>query len=223
MGQGAWRTALAAMLIAAALLLASPPASRGEVRLGVQGGPVWATQVLSSDEGDEGDERGFDIGTRTGFSVGFVLDVDLGSRVWLRLAPGWAERGSTFTLELFWEEHRGRFELGYVELPVTLSVALTSGTVRPYVTGGGTIGSLARARMVAIREDGEESEDAGEFFEDWDFGLTCGAGLVVVGKRTRGFVEGRYTWGLSDLWVEDTGGSLKNRGWQLLVGVTFGL
>ena len=28
---------------------------------------------------------------------------------------------------------------------------------------------------------------------------------------------------LSDLWIEDTDGSFKNRTWQVLLGVTFGL
>jgi hypothetical protein len=219
--QRGWPGAVVVMLGAAVGLVATPSAGIAGVRVGAQGGPVFATQVLFSEEGGESDD--LDTGTRTSFSAGLVLDVDVGSRVWLRAAPGWIEKGSTIAFELFGEQQRGRFELGYVGLPVTVNVSLASGTVRPYVAGGLVVDYLARARTVALREDGEESEDAGEFFEDWDYGVTVGGGLEVAGERTRGFVEGRYTWGLSNLWTDEPGSTFKNRSWQLLGGVTFGL
>ncbi len=98
---------------------------------------------------------------------------------------------------------------------------MASGDVRPYVAGGGTVGYLRRARVASA--DGTTDEDAKEFYKDWDFGLTVGGGLEF-GHRIRGFVEGRYTWGLASVNEpeEDEDFSLKNRGWQVLAGLTFG-
>ena len=68
----------------------------------------------------------------------------------------------------------------------------------------------------------EKEEDTKESFKDWDFGLTLGGGLEF-GDRIRGFVEGRYTWGLANVAGDSDDFTVKNRGWQVLAGLTFGL
>lgn len=91
----------------------------------------------------------------------------------------------------------------------------------PALRSGAALGRyLARAR--AASADDSVDEDAKEFFEDWDFGLTVGGGLEF-GDRTRGFVEGRYTWGLVGVNESEEGedSTLKNRGWLILAGLTF--
>ncbi len=57
-------------------------------------------------------------------------------------------------------------------------------------------------RGAGVADGVEEEEDAKESFKNWDFGLTLGGGLEF-GERTRGFVEGRYTWGLANV-AEDS-------------------
>jgi opacity protein-like surface antigen len=201
----------------ACALLALSGVARAETRFGVHGGATLHTQVESPSEED------VEIGNRTAFSAGLLLDIDVSDRLWIRFAPGWVEKGSTIGFELFGDDVEARFKLGYVELPMTLNVSVSSGSVRPYVTGGGTVAYLARARVAGRNPDGvENEEDAKESFEDWDFGLTLGGGLEF-GERTRGFVEGRYTWGLANVAADSDDFSLKNRGWQVLAGLTFGL
>jgi opacity protein-like surface antigen len=199
-------------------LLALTGVARAETRLGAYGGLTSFTQVESPSEED------FDTGNRTGYAAGLVLDFGVSDRLWVRLAPGWVEKGATFGFELFGDQIEGEFKLGYVELPLTLDVSLASGSVRPYLIGGGTVAYLNRARASGAADGEEVEEDAKEFFKDWDFGLTFGGG-IEFGEDVRGFVEGRYTFGLANVAEEEEGEdfSLKNRGWQVLVGVTFGL
>jgi outer membrane protein with beta-barrel domain len=67
-----------------------------------------------------------------------------------------------------------------------------------------------------------EEEDADENdIEKWDLGVAAGGGLTVPVGRATVFVESRYTWGLVDLDKEDEDTKLKNRGVQVLAGVTF--
>ena len=198
-------------------LLALSSVARAERRLGVYGGATLYTLVESPSEEDA------DIGNRTALSAGLVLDFDVSDRLWIRLAPGWVEKGSTLGFELFGDDVEARFKLGYVELPMTLNVSVTSGSVRPYLTGGGTVAYLARARVAGRNPDGVEMEfDTKESFKDWDFGLTLGGGLEF-GDRIQGFIEGRYTWGLANVAEDSDDFTFKNRGWQVLAGLTFGL
>ena len=99
------RGSLGVALALTAGLTAIPAAAGAGVRLGVQGGAALASHAASSDDSEES----FDTGTRTGPSAGLVLDIDVRDRVWLRLAPGWVEKGSTIELEFF-GTHQGRFE-----------------------------------------------------------------------------------------------------------------
>jgi hypothetical protein len=212
------RTLLRWGIIACGLLALSGVAG-AETRLGVYGGLTSFNQVESPSEED------VDTGNRTGYAAGLVLDFDASDRVWIRLAPGWVEKGTTFGFEFFGERIDARIKLGYVELPLTVDVALTSGSVRPYLIGGGTVAYLSRARVSGTAADGEEvEEDIKEAYKDWDFGVTVGGG-IEFGEDVRGFVEGRYTFGLTNVAEQEEGEdfTLKNRGWQVLVGVTFGL
>lgn len=171
-------------------------------------------------------EEGVSLGTGAGLAAGGILDVGLGSRFSLRLEPGYVERRPELTFEpdgfLFRERMTASIRLGYVEMPVLLTVKLGSGGARPYLMAGPSVGYLTKARAEA---EGE-SEDVKESLVDWDFGVGAGAGLEFGRGRTRGFVEARYTWGLTNLNAEQGASDdskVKNRGAQVLAGVTFAL
>ena len=97
--------------------------------------------------------------------------------------------------------------------------------MRPYVVLGPSVAYRLNARLKdeTTGEEAEEDEDA-ELEEDiakWDYGVSAGGGLSVVTGGATVFVEGRYTWGLANLTKDVEEGETKNRGAQILVGVTF--
>lgn len=208
-------------LRAAALTAAVSSFLAGEARAEVRAGIFAGVSLF---EWKVADEAGVTFGSRTGFGAGAVLDLGLGKRVSLRLEPGYVEKGTEITFEadgfLFDERTTGNLRESYVELPALLTVRLATGGVRPYLLAGPTAAYLTSARVSA-----DEAEDVSEQFEKWDFGVAAGAGIEFGSGRGQGFVEARYTWGLTRIIADPEEGDpeLKNRGLQVLAGVTFSL
>lgn len=202
-------------LVAGLLSAASAAPANAEARMGILGGASFSTFQTSPQE------EGLDFGTRTGLVAGAVVDVGLGRRLTLRLEPAYAQRGSELVLLLFGEESRGTLKLEYLELPVLLKVGLGSGRIQPYLIGGPTLAYKLSAKTQA---EGE-SEDVSESFQRWDFGIAAGGGLEFPAGSARVFLEGRYNFGLMNTTAgEDAKDfSSKNRGPQVVVGVTFAL
>ncbi len=104
-----------------------------------------------------------------------------------------------------------------VEIPLLVRYTLqTPGDVRPYVAAGPTIGFLRGAEFDI---DGEKDDD--EDAKSLDAGMAIGGGVLMPWRSGRLFAELRYARGMLD--VRDTDLAVKNRGVQVLLGITFPL
>ena len=115
---------------------------------------------------------------------------------------------------------KSSLRFSYLELPILARGSLGSGSgpVRPYVLGGVALGWLLDARVPGA------PDDITDIYRRWDLGLSAGAGIEMGRGRTRVLVEARFTLGLLN--IEHTNsesrGAVRNRGAQLLAGITFG-
>jgi hypothetical protein len=205
-------------------VLALAPSVRAEVRLGVSGGV--GLSKLTVDEPEEGAS----LEWRTAPAAGLVLDMDLGPRFGLSLQPSYVEQGSDVFIEaqgfLFDEDVHASFVGRGFEVALLARFYLGRGRTRPYLCAGAVFSHVFSWRLQGTGSDGEEvDEDADDFFEKDDVGISAGAGVEFERGRVRFFLESRYAWGLLQLARErePEDSALHSRGIRALAGVTFRL
>ena len=113
----------------------------------------------------------------------------------------------------------GSLKLEYIEIPVLLHLPLSLGTsFSPYVVAGPSLGIEVGCEVEAGDIEADCDEDEGGAGDDdrssTDLGITAGGGLAFNMGPGAILLEGRYTWGMTDL-SEVEGVSTKNR-WALL-------
>jgi hypothetical protein len=205
-------------LVALATLVISSQA-RAEVQLGVLGGTNIASLEFSEEDPD------VELSAEGLVAAGLVVEAGLGSRLSLQFEPMYVQKGGRIEIrDLFGEDVAGSLRFSYVELPVLLKVSKSTGSVRPYLLLGPSMGYRRSAKLMdetaGVTDEGPEFEES---FETWDFGVSGGGGLSVPLDRATVFLEGRYTWGLANLNAPEEGVDLdvKHRGMQILAGFTF--
>ena len=215
------RRSLCAPCFGLLAFVSSVPPSQAEVRIGLFGGTSSFKWELTPPEGES--LEGLRLETRTALAAGLVTDFRFGQHFGVRLEPGFVRKEIRLVFEPgTFLEGNGDVRQDYFDVPVLFSVFLGSGGVRPYLLGGGAAAFLSRA--TSIDQDGEE-EDIKDNLESPEWSVTAGAGLELGSGRTRGFLEARYSWGLTNL-IKDSAnleGTAKNRGFFVLAGVTFRL
>jgi hypothetical protein len=138
-------------------------------------------------------------------------------------------RGAEFSDE---EEQgiTGRFKVDYIEVPVLLTLPLTTGTgIAPYIFGGPNFAFEIGCKVEAELGDIEASDDCddldpGETFDrkSTDIGATAGAGLEFPLGPGALLIEGRYNWGLSNI-SDIEGVDIKSRTAAVLAGYSIPL
>jgi opacity protein-like surface antigen len=109
--------------------------------------------------------------------------------------------------------------LEYIEIPVLLHVPLTMGTnFAPYVFGGPGVAFEVRCRTTDVTGNSVDCSDVNPFERNsTDFGLTAGGGFAFAMGPGALLVEGRYTWGMSDIDAGDAQ-TVKNRSAAVMAG-----
>ncbi|MEW6055643.1 MAG: porin family protein [Bdellovibrionota bacterium] len=119
--------------------------------------------------------------------------------------------------------------LDYLELPLYAKWKYNAGSFRPFVLGGAYAGYLVNeAHIQASDRDRNPSVASNRKYEDYfnrfAFGVSGGAGLEYALDSTKAiFVNARYSHGLSDVFRDLQGASLKNRAVQTIAGFQLGL
>lgn len=199
-----------ALGVLAILFIAMPVAAQNAI--GFTGGLNLASISVDPD--------GENIGTLVGFGVGGVLDLRLAENVMLHLQPMYLQKGAKDDTE----GSDDKLKFAYLEVPAMVKVAFGTSSARPYIMAGPAIGFLLSAKA----SSGDEDVDIKDFLKSTDFGLDFGAGVSIPAGNNSFFIEGRYELGLSDIGEdsdeeEDDGGSIKNKGIQIMAGFTFPL
>lgn len=204
------RAAAAMTMCAVAMVaMASAPSAQG-LGYGVKAGVTLA----DLHEDDNGETTPFDF--RVGPVIGAFVTWPLGSRVELQPEVLFTQKGAKF-------EQGGATltqKLDYVDVPVTVSYRLFGGSGRNVaVFAGPSFGIRVRAKSSASVSGGATIEDdVSEQVKQTDLAVVGG----LAYHRGRLVVDGRYSWGVSDI-DEDTTDNIKimNRGISFLAGWKF--
>ena len=208
--------------------------ARAQVRLGVLGGLNLAN--LSFEPASDPDPS-----RSTKLGAGAVVQFRLAENLELQLEPMYLQKGarqeSSFDFSFGDAETDSsvtfnadiKAKLSYLELPVMLKLALGTGSTRPYLMAGPTLGWRLSAKYkgtVTVSGFSQEiDEDVKDLTKSMDLGLGFGAGMSFPAGRAAVFVQGRYTLGLTNINddPEDTATKIKTDGMQVMAGVTFPL
>lgn len=115
--------------------------------------------------------------------------------------------------------------LNYIEIPIAFRYFLTtSGDFRPNLFVGPSVGFLTNAQ---VRNNGSSpTQDNSMDFKSTDIGLLAGFQLNwKAGSRQRFLIDGRYTYGLPDIYVGANSNNIEthNSAFTLTVGYSFGI
>jgi opacity protein-like surface antigen len=199
-------SAAAAAALCFAALGSTAPASAQT--LGVKLGASFANLDI---EGDA------DASRATGFAGGGFLRFGSG-RIGLQFELLSVTKGADFAIG---DDETIELRLEYVEFPALLHIPLTMGqSFTPYVFGGPTLALEAGCKATSTSFGSADCSDDTPFRRSsTDFGLAAGGGLAFAMGPGAVLVEGRYTWGLSNLNSAGDGvPSVRNRAAYLMAG-----
>jgi hypothetical protein len=218
-------------LSAALLVLFLSTSASAQHRIGVIGG----LNIANVDA--EFDDATTEVSNKTVFGLGGVVDLRLNENFSLYMQPLYQQKGAL--VKDLQDKIEFPFTFAFLELPVCLKAEFGS-TVRPYLLVGPTVGYLLSADIEAEYSGLTFKGDLKEVTEKIDFGLGFGAGVSYPISTVSIFVEGRYVLGLVNMqkggtfeisagpivkeitWDKDVD-AYKNRGIQIMAGVTFAL
>jgi hypothetical protein len=115
-------------------------------------------------------------------------------------------------------EDNGKLKIDYIEIPLTALFRFGNG---PYVFGGGAVAFETGCQFepdVGATENCDDEDSEIVPLKDTDFGVLVGAGFQFPIGPGAGLLEGRHTWGLTNLIDEDSGDSIKNRSFVFFAG-----
>jgi len=212
-------------VLALAAMVAATSAEAG-TRLGVLGGVNLAT--FDANFGDLLDER------RTTFGIGGTVEVDVYRNLSIAVQPMYIQKGEELTDSFSSETIT--FKPAFLEFPVLLKAQLIEGPARPYLMVGPSVGFLLSHKVrFASPPLGVSTEvDFKDISKSAEFSMQFGGGLALGVGRVSGFVDGRYSVGLTNV---NEGGTVmvlgtpevvdpidvKTRGFQIMAGVTTSL
>ena len=204
---------LALVALAAICLTAFIPGPL-EAGVGLKGGVTWSSLALASP-----DPIPFSFGNLQYYAGGLFFDLGLG---FVSIQPEilYVRMGGLYEVD---EANSLEFRHQYIQVPLLLRFnVVPAGPIRPFVCAGGYGAYLIKSEGV-LEVDGETTkEDITEDYQRYDYGVVGGAGILfklgVVGLS----VEGRYNYGLANLFKDPLEGeSMKNRSVMALVGIKF--
>jgi hypothetical protein len=190
-------------------------------RLGVISGLNIATFDVKEADGEEWNSR-------VVFAIGAASEHPLGKNVAVNLKYLYLQKGSS-AMSVETENVELKFKLAYLEIPLSLKIALGSGKKRPYLIFGPSVALLLSSKVSAGVPTGiggaEVELDIKKHTRFFDAGLQGGAGISFEAGRNQIFLEARYTRGLIDI-IDPAGPELddadaKTKGIQLMAGILF--
>ena len=189
-------------LALAIALLVSAGTAHAQTSFGVKAGVNLAN--LSIDEADDT----FEPENRTGFVAGVFVTVRGGGIFAFQPEALISSQGAKFSDSV----NSGTAKIDYFQVPLLARI----GPSNVAVVVGPSIGFRINAKLSG---DGisVDNEDFSDQIKRMDFGLVAGV-TADVGKLV---LDGRYTWGLTNIEEEATAAQTKNRVISLTLGLRF--
>lgn len=209
-----------AMLVAAAMLFATPVFGQG-ISVGVKGGAAFAT--VSSDQFP-------DASNKTGLSLGATASLGLAPMFAIQPEVLLVQKGAEIDIAgTTVPDVSGSYNVSYLQIPLLAKISLpTPGSAKPFLYVGPAI-SIETGCSVSAEADGISADmdcDADGLStlarKSTDFSAVGGAGLGVGMGPGEFSLEARYDLGLTSISdVAET--DLKNRAFTVLAGFSFQL
>ena len=122
--------------------------------------------------------------------------------------------------------NRLEWRFDYIQVPVLLKFSVIPlGPIRPVIYAGGYGSYLFKARGVTVVDGTAQTPvDMSEDYQKYDYGVVGGAGIEFKLPGIMISVEGRYNYGLMNIWKPlgpDDPTSWKNRSMMALLGIGF--
>lgn len=216
------------LLVALFALFMVLPTHAQQYYAGVVGGLNIAEMDLNADGLDQ------EISTRYLVGIGGVFGVCLSKNVSLQLEPMYLQKGGI--MEQYAPSPDLFIKSSFLEVPLFLKITFGE-NIRPYILAGPTVGFLLDSEVKGEISGLTFKADLKNILRRVDFGIGLGAGVSFPLGKGSVFLEGRYTFGLSNInkggTLEFESGSiaitevveehdeLSTKGFQIMVGFTF--
>jgi opacity protein-like surface antigen len=150
-----------------------------------------------------------------GLGAGVVVDYLLFENLDLHALPMFLQKGGKISEDDF----TVKYKISYLNFPVMIRYTIPlDGMFSPYVMAGPNAGIRGKARLV---DRGQIRQDETEEIRIFDFGVGFGGGVKVPLENKQVFAETRYVIGLVNVNRNADESTVKNRGLQILFGITF--
>jgi hypothetical protein len=220
---------LVAPVTIVALLL--PTCSSVLAQPGIHVGVSAATLAIAEDEGRPffGREIEWLIwGKETGLHVGVFHRIHLSRHLGLLTELSYVRRGLKGDTRLLFDDIDYGIALDYLEVPLAATITLPIGKTFAAHLVGGAYGALQIGARRSSRIDGITERVDLSNARRWDYGLMTGIAPSVSMRGRIIRIELRYYYGLANIMesmrgsvpVSAEGGSVKNRSFSVLLGVS---
>lgn len=181
--------------------------------VGIKGGYALTKFQMAS-----ADPLPFSWSNLPSYAGGFYFNIGLG---FLSFQPEilYTRTGGKYVMG----EDRLEFRFDYLQVPVLLKInVVPAGPIRPFICGGGYGAYLIKAKGVMVVGGVPVEEDIRDSYQVFDYGAVGGIGLTFKLPGIAITVEGRYNYGMRNLYVDPLEGeSMKNTSMMALVGIGF--
>jgi len=188
------------------VVLWAPQAIAQESSWGVKGGVNFAT--LDSGEGPD-----IPFEYRLGLVAGGFVTWPIGSHLDIQPEALYSQVGAT--LEVLGVD--SEIKTDYLVTPILVRYRLQSSGSGLVLFGGPSLGFKLSAKSVSEFGDFTSEDDISDEIESVDYGVVFGAGWEA-GRLT---IDGRYTWGLSNISTREDDPKTQHRVISVLAGVRF--
>ncbi len=195
------RTFLAAL--ATVGLMTAPAAA--QTTFGLRGGVSVADVDMEFSEV-------LDESNRTGFAGGVFLDFGRSEMLGFQVGAQYTQKGAELDLGQAVED----FDLAYLEIPVVAKLGLPLGIAKPSLLGGVSVGFNTEC-------EGLGESDCEDRISSTELSGLLGADVAFDLGSLSLWVDGRYSFGLSDIADAVDVEELKNRAWTFQAGLGFPL
>jgi len=155
-----------------------------------------------------------DYSSRIGFGLGIVVDYPLTDQLDLHAEPMFLQKGGRIDIT----SEVVVFKINYLEIPLMLRYIFEyDASFLPYAMAGPSIGLLTSAKY---DNNAGRVQDEKDSTKGIDLGVGFGGGVKLPRGNKTFFAELRYVLGLVDINKEAHESTVKNRGLQLVGGVT---
>ena len=183
------RVLVGSVVLVVVILFGSAPAAAQEVSWGVKGGVNFAT--LSVDE-----EPKPEFQYRIGLIAGGFFTWPMGLHLDVQPEALFSQQGATFDAL----GAGSTIKTDYLAIPILVRYKLKSSGSGLVLFAGPSLAFKLRANATADFGGGSVTDDIGDEIESFDYGVVFGAGW----EAGRLSIDGRYTWGLSRVNVDET-------------------